>query len=54
MDFQIRSEETKDVDQVREVLKAAFPTDAESRLKESALRRLLSALMHNRRESAHN
>ena len=32
MDFKIRNEEIKDVDQVREVLKAAFPSDAESKL----------------------
>ena len=32
MNFQIRSEEIKDIDQVREILKATFPTDAESKL----------------------
>jgi putative acetyltransferase len=32
MDFQIRSEERKDIDQVRVILKAAFPSDAESKL----------------------
>lgn len=32
MEINIRSEETKDIEQVREVLCAAFPTDAESRL----------------------
>jgi putative acetyltransferase len=32
MTIQIRSEETNDIDQVREVLCMAFPTDAESKL----------------------
>lgn len=32
MEFQIRSEEHKDIDQVRAILQAAFPTDAESKL----------------------
>jgi putative acetyltransferase len=32
MDFEIRNEETKDLDQVRQILNAAFPTDAESKL----------------------
>jgi putative acetyltransferase len=32
MDINIRSEQAKDIEQVREVLCAAFPTDAESRL----------------------
>jgi len=32
MDLEIRNEETKDVDQVREILKATFPSDAESKL----------------------
>ncbi len=32
MDFQIRNEEIKDIDQVREILKATFPSDAESKL----------------------
>ena len=32
MDFIIRNEETKDIDQVRETVRAAFPTDAESKL----------------------
>jgi putative acetyltransferase len=32
MEIQIRNEETRDVDAVREILRATFPTDAESRL----------------------
>ena len=32
MDFQIRNEDVEDIHQIREVLKAAFPTDAESKL----------------------
>jgi putative acetyltransferase len=32
MEINIRNEETKDIEQVREVLRAAFPTDAESKL----------------------
>ena len=32
MDITIRNEETKDIEQVREIVIAAFPTDAESRL----------------------
>src|SRR5690349_5376787 len=32
MQFQIRSEEHKDIDQVRAILQATFPTDAESKL----------------------
>jgi putative acetyltransferase len=32
MDINIRNEEAKDIDQVREVVRAAFPSDAESRL----------------------
>lgn len=32
MDFTIRNEESKDIQQVREILKATFPTDAESKL----------------------
>ena len=32
MDAKIRKEETKDIEQVREVVRAAFPSDAESRL----------------------
>jgi putative acetyltransferase len=32
MDVKIRAEEPKDMDQVREILRAAFPTDAESKL----------------------
>ncbi|HSB02628.1 MAG TPA: N-acetyltransferase [Anaerolineales bacterium] len=32
MEFKIRPEEAKDIEQVREILRAAFPTDAESRL----------------------
>jgi putative acetyltransferase len=32
MEIEIRDEEAKDIDQVRDVLRAAFPTDAESKL----------------------
>ncbi len=32
MDFKIRDEESKDMEQVREILRATFPTDAESKL----------------------
>ena len=32
MEIKIRSEEAKDIEQVREVVRAAFPTDVESRL----------------------
>lgn len=32
MEIQIRNEETNDIEQVRELLRMAFPTDAESRL----------------------
>ena len=32
MDFKIRSEESEDIQQVRKILKATFPTDAESKL----------------------
>jgi putative acetyltransferase len=32
MEIEIRSEEAKDIEQVREVVRAAFPTDVESRL----------------------
>jgi putative acetyltransferase len=32
MKVKIRSEETKDIEQVREILRAAFPSDAESKL----------------------
>ena len=32
MEFKIRDEEEKDIEQVREILRAAFPTDAESKL----------------------
>ena len=32
MDIKIRSEETDDIERVREIVRAAFPTDAESRL----------------------
>ncbi len=32
MDLQIRNEEIRDIDQVREILKATFPSDAESKL----------------------
>lgn len=32
MEIKIRNEEVKDIEQVREILRAAFPTDAESRL----------------------
>jgi hypothetical protein len=32
MDFKIRNEETSDIDQVREIMRAAFPTEAESKL----------------------
>lgn len=32
MDFKIRTEATKDIEQVRETVRAAFPTDAESKL----------------------
>ena len=32
MEIKIRKEETKDMEQVREVVRAAFPSDAESRL----------------------
>ena len=32
MEFQIRREESKDINQVREILKSVLPTDAESRL----------------------
>ena len=32
MDIKIRNEEAKDIEQVREIVCAAFPTDAESRL----------------------
>ena len=32
MDFKIRGEEPKDIMQVREIVRAAFPTDAESKL----------------------
>lgn len=32
MEFQIRREEYKDIDQVRAILQATFPTDAESKL----------------------
>ncbi|MEO8358219.1 MAG: N-acetyltransferase [Chloroflexota bacterium] len=32
MEIKIRSEEARDIDQVRSVLRAAFPTEAESKL----------------------
>lgn len=32
MGIKIRNEETKDIEQVREIIRAAFPSDAESRL----------------------
>jgi putative acetyltransferase len=32
MDIEIRNEEEKDIDQVMEILRATFPTDAESKL----------------------
>ena len=32
MDIQIRSEEARDIEQVREIVRAAFPSDAESKL----------------------
>lgn len=32
MEIKIRREETKDIEQVREIVRAAFPTDAESKL----------------------
>jgi putative acetyltransferase len=32
MDMKIRSEEAEDIEEVREIVRAAFPTDAESRL----------------------
>ena len=32
MDIQIRSEEARDIEQVREIVRAAFPGDAESKL----------------------
>jgi putative acetyltransferase len=32
MEIQIRNEEAKDIDQVRDIVRAAFPGDAESRL----------------------
>ena len=32
MDIKIRNEETKDIERVRQIVTAAFPTDAESRL----------------------
>jgi putative acetyltransferase len=32
MDYKIRPEKSKDIEQVREILRAAFPTDAESKL----------------------
>jgi putative acetyltransferase len=32
MEIKIRNEETKDIEQAREILRSAFPTDAESRL----------------------
>jgi len=32
MEFKIRNEEAKEIEQVREILKAAFPTEAESKL----------------------
>jgi putative acetyltransferase len=32
MEIEIRDEEAKDIDQVRDILRAAFPTDAESKL----------------------
>jgi putative acetyltransferase len=32
MELQIRDEEAQDLEQIREILRAAFPTDAESRL----------------------
>lgn len=32
MEITIRNEETKDIEQVREILRGAFPTDAESKL----------------------
>ena len=35
MGFQIRNEAKKDIDQVREILKATFPSDVESKLVDS-------------------
>jgi putative acetyltransferase len=32
MDLKLRHEESKDIEQVREILRAAFPTEAESKL----------------------
>jgi putative acetyltransferase len=32
MDFKLRHEESKDIEQVREILRATFPTEAESKL----------------------
>ena len=32
MEYKIRNEETEDIEQVRDILQAAFPTDAESKL----------------------
>ena len=32
MDIQIRSEEAQDIEQVRDIVRAAFPSDVESRL----------------------
>ena len=32
MDYKIRNEESKDIEQVRAILRVTFPTDAESKL----------------------